>query len=144
MAAREHQAEPVVGDRVAGVRFERRPGVIDVLVLQHFSQPLRAKRVRTPAPEAVDGATTRRDRQPGAGVGRDAMAAPVGDRRDERILQRVFGQFEVAGVADERGKDSRTMDAKRSIDRLARGIRAHAAAETASSTTFTGRTSTDP
>jgi hypothetical protein len=141
MAAREHQAEPVVGDRVAGVRFERRPGVIDVLVLQHFSPP---PRVRTPAPDAVDGATTRRDRQPGAGVGRDAMAAPVGDRRDERILQRVFGQFEVAGVADERGKDSRTMDAKRSIDRLARGIRAHAAAETASSTTFTGRTSTDP
>jgi hypothetical protein len=67
------------------------------------------------------------------------MPAPVGDRADERILQRLFGKLEVAGVADEPREDSGSMDAKRSPDRLAREVRAHAA----SSTAFTGRTSTD-
>jgi hypothetical protein len=62
---------------------------------------LRLDRERAIAPDAVDGAVTRRRLQPGPWAVRDAVARPAlrGDR--ERLLCGLLGEVEVAEEADQ-------------------------------------------
>ena len=73
--------------------------------LGHLEQPgLRGE--RAVAADAVDRAVARRRHQPGARVGRDAVARPAlrGDR--EGLLRGFLGEVEVAEEADQRGEDA--------------------------------------
>ena len=129
MAAGEDQAQAVVRHgAVVGVH-------VVLLGVQpgELREPVDAIGRRPLAPEPVDRLPPRRDREPGARVARDAVARPGCDRRGERILDRVLGELEVAGVAD-RGREHRgALLAPRVLDRGRRVAHPQ-----------TGRTSTAP
>ena len=113
---------------------------------------------RAVAAQPVDRAPASRDRDPGARVGRHAVARPGRDGGGERVLHRVLGELEVADVADERGQDLRPLGAEGALDgggRVPRSrppliARAHARAcawpsgDGISLRSMTGRTSIDP
>ncbi len=71
----------------------------------HIEQ-LRLRGERAVAPDAVDGPVARGGDEPGAWVGRRAVAGPAlrGDR--ERLLRGFLGELEVAEEADERSEDT--------------------------------------
>ena len=99
VAAREDQPEPVVGDRahVALVASERlelgEPGLRLGLLAE---RPL--------ASQPVDRPVARRRRDPRAGVVGDPRSGHIRSACDERLLDRVLGQVEVAEDADQ-GRD---------------------------------------
>jgi hypothetical protein len=97
VAAREHELEPLVGERGLVHGVLRRLG--------NFEQA-RLRRQRPVAPDAVDGAVARRGDEPGARVGRLAVARPAlgGDR--ERVLRGLLGEVEIAEEADQGREDS--------------------------------------
>jgi hypothetical protein len=64
------------------------------------------------AADAVDRAVTGRDREPGAWIGRRAVARPALGRRRERLLGGLLGEVEVAEEADQRGQDPTPLVAK--------------------------------
>src|ERR1700743_2892487 len=66
--------------------------------------------------QAVDRLASCRRRQPGARTGRDAVAAPGRERRLEGVLHRVFGQGEVADLADQRREDGAALLAEGGLD----------------------------
>ena len=97
MAAREDELEPLVRDR----------RLVHVVLhgLRHVEQAgLRGERAI--AADAVDRAVARGRHQPGARVGRRAVARPAlgGDR--ERLLGGLLGEVEVAEEADQGGEDA--------------------------------------
>src|SRR4051794_22372951 len=90
MTTREDQREPFVGDRLVHLlrRVERR-------------QQLGLAAQVLFAPDAVDCAVPRRREQPRPGIGGGALARPPLERRRERLLHRVLGEFHVAERAGE-------------------------------------------
>jgi hypothetical protein len=121
MAAREDEAEPVVGDRTHVVL--RRPGAnrrqlgLDLrLALEQLAllgQP-------APAANPVDGAVARRRRDPRTGVVRKAARRPRLERDDEGLLDGLLGQVEVAGDTDERRDRPPRLLAEQAVDDLGR------------------------
>ena len=61
---------------------------------------------RAVAAQAVDRPVAGGDRQPGAGVGRGAVARPALGGQRERLLRGLLGEVEVAEVADQTGEDA--------------------------------------
>ena len=87
------------------------------------------------AAQAIDRLAPRRGGDPGARVGRHAVARPRGQRDGEGVLERVLGQLEVAAeMADQRGEDASGLLAEGPLDRAAH----------IPGTCITGRTSTWP
>ena len=106
VAAREDQPQPVVCDRAhAGLpfdgrvrvdrfelRLDRRVALEQLLLL---GEP-------PPAPQPVDRPVAGRGRDPRAGVVGHAARGPRLQRGDERVLDRLLGEVEVAEDADQR------------------------------------------
>jgi hypothetical protein len=69
------------------------------------------------ATDPVDGPVPSRRRQPGAWVGRDAVARPPLDRDGEGLLRGFLGEVEVAEQADQCGHDTAPLIAEDLIDR---------------------------
>ncbi len=130
MAAREDQAQHVVGDDLLVGLFRR-------LRLDHRLRLQLALLVLPgclPA-NAVDRLAAPHLDQPGARIVRDAFGRPLRQRRRERILQRILRILEIAHEADQRRKRATRLGAKHVFD----GDRSHA-----SPIAQTGRTSTQP
>ena len=97
VAAGEDELEPLVGER-------GRVHVSSTASGTRSSARLRGQ--RAVAADAVDGPVARGRDEPGAGVGRDAVARPAlrGDR--ERLLRGFLGEVEVAEEADQGSEDA--------------------------------------
>ena len=119
--------------RVAAGEDQPQPVVLDALVVPLGAAPAARPRAarRRPSSEASNRARRRMrvDRleaagrnQPGARVGRHALARPLLDRRGERVVQRLLGEVEVAEQADQRGEDAARLGAVDRLDRLARAV----------------------
>jgi hypothetical protein len=117
MAAREDQAQPVVGDPVV-VRFLR-------LGRRHL-EPLRQhaeRRVEAgAATQAVDRLEPARRDQPGARLVRHAVARPAFQRGRERVVHRLLGEVEVAEQADQGGEDAARVGAVEGVYHLAQPV----------------------
>ena len=116
MAAGEDQAQPVVDDH-APVVVHRRLLLVLGLEGHQLGQPLGAVGHRPVPAQAIDRAPPRGGRDPCPRIGRDAVAPPHRDRGLERVLHRVLGQLEVAGLPDQRGQHDRPFVAERARDR---------------------------
>ena len=106
-----------------------------------------------PPAEAVDRPVPCRRRDPGARVVRDAPNRPRLERGDERFLDGLLGEVEVAEDADERRDRPARFGSEQAVDDLVRGgIGSRQSAPTASGTACacaaakskTGRTSIEP
>ena len=95
MAAREHQAEPLVRDRGVALGLDRAPQRLGLNGL-----PLALRR-HPPAAQAVDRPVARRTDDPGARVVREAVPRPALHRRGERVLDDLLGEIEIADAARE-------------------------------------------
>src|SRR6266571_380138 len=97
MAAGEDQLQPLVGK----ARLVH-------LVLHGFGDFQQAGLLgeRALAAQAVDRAVAGRDRQPGAGIGRGAVARPALGGGRERFLGGLLGEVEVAEEANQTGEDA--------------------------------------
>ena len=125
----EDQPQTVVDDRA--VVFHRRLGVEQ----RQLGQPLGAIPHGPVATQAIDGPPPGGGRDPRAGVGRHAVAAPLSDGGLEGVLHRVLGQLEVAGLPDQGGQDDRALVAVGVGDRSL--YAAHARLPTSSSDSST-------
>src|SRR5262249_33978514 len=98
MAAGEDQLEPLIGEtRLLHLMLLR--------LIRQLEQP-RLLGARTVATHSIDRPVAGGDRQPGAGIGRRSLPRPALRRESERLLGRVLGQVEVAGVADQGGENA--------------------------------------
>ena len=134
MAAHEHEAQDVVVDEVAGVGATvgdvgRRLGVDD-------EQRLLAQRDRLGA-QAVDDPAPGHRREPGAGRGRDAVAAPRASRRLHGIREGVLDEVQATELREEQGDEAAPLLAHRGREDL---VRCHVGSYPSISTT--GRIST--
>ena len=157
MAAREDQPESVVGDGHLVVRHVRAAasgldrgkvrldgGLARELVRLVPEPPAAAQSIDRPV------ACGRRD--PGARVVRYAAGRPHLERRDERLLDGLLGEIEVAEDANERRDRPARFLAEQAVDDLAGGGRRRQSATTASAgacddallKSQTGRTSIEP
>ena len=93
MAAGEDQPQPLVGNRRI-VRQSRSGGLFV------GGERGRHRREPRPPPQLVDGLVARRPVEPGARIA-GRVRRPIGDRGGERVLQRFFGDVEVADRADQ-------------------------------------------
>ena len=74
-----------------------------------------------PPAHAIDRAVPRRGRDPRPGIGRDAPDGPRLECGDERVLDRLLGEVEVAEDADERRDRPALLFAEQAVDDLVRG-----------------------
>jgi hypothetical protein len=124
MAAREDQSQSIVGDRHVGVAPTGLVGLdagelrLDRSVPREF---LRLVPQSSATAQPVDGPIARRRRDPRARVVRDTADRPGLERRDERLLDGLLGQVEVAEDTDERRDGSPRLVSEQAIDDLARG-----------------------
>src|SRR6202521_3697899 len=95
MAAGENEAQPIILDAFA----VQRRGIIGY-VLNLLGDIVDRDKARLSA-YAVDGLEASGGDQPGPRILRHAIARPLLERRPERIVQRFFGQVEVAEEADQ-------------------------------------------
>jgi len=77
--------------------------------LRRAGEQLRLARKCLLAPDPVDRAVSRGGDDPGAGARRRALAGPALRRLDERVLDRVFGEVEIAEDAAEDRDAARTL-----------------------------------
>jgi hypothetical protein len=112
VAAGEHQAQAVVYDRaLLDARRVRRgfdPGKL--------REPSSAVGERAVAPQAIDSATPGGHGDPSAGVVGNSVARPRRDSRGERVLDCIFGELEVAYMADQSREYGGTLVAKGALD----------------------------
>jgi hypothetical protein len=94
MAAREDEAEPLVGNR-AHVVVLLHPELLET------REQLGLARERSLPPDAVDCTVARRGDDPRAGVAGRAVARPALDRGRKGVLYRILGELEVAEDTDE-------------------------------------------
>src|SRR5213082_1046476 len=105
VTTREDQAQPLVGDRL-----------VHLLSRLEGRQQLRLAPQRLLAPDAVARAVARGDQQPGAGLGRNAVAWPALERDRNRFLKGVLGELEVAEDADQAREDAPPFGTKGALD----------------------------
>jgi hypothetical protein len=98
---------------------------LSAIEAHELGQTLGAIGHRAVAVQAVDRAPPRRDGEPGARPGGNAVARPRGEGGGEGVLHRVLGQLEVADMADEGGQHGGALFAKGAGDRGGRVLRAH-------------------
>jgi hypothetical protein len=110
VAAREDEAEPVVGDR-AHVLF------LFGAELFEPREELRLACERALPADPVDRAVARRRDDPCSGLPRDAVSRPALERCRERVLHRVLGKVEVAEDADEDRDGMSPFLAEEGVDR---------------------------
>ena len=131
MAAGEDEPEPVVREGVffLVVALGLQGGELGdgLALLGHPAVPA----------EPVDGSVPGGHREPGAGIGRQPVAGPALQRDDERLLDGLLGEVEVAGEPDERRDRPSAFFAEQAVDDTLRRIDAY-------SNSMTGRTSMDP
>jgi hypothetical protein len=138
MAAREDQAQSVVADghvRVAPSALRRLDAGelrLDRRVACQFTGLLPQP---TASAQPVDGPVPRGRRDPGARVVRYTPNRPCLERGDERFLDGLLGEVEVAEDADERRDRAARFGAKQAVDDLVRGrVGGRQSAPTASGT----------
>ena len=113
MAAGEDQPEPIVRDGA----------VVDLVLLAQGHERLElAHLVLEPAgpPDPVDGLVPGRGRDPRAGVARQPALRPDLERDQERVLDGLLGEVEVAEDADERRDRPSRLLAEQAVDSLGR------------------------
>ena len=123
MAAREDQAQPLVGNGVCLLRLRGLEG----------REQLGLARERPLPPDPVDRPVSCRRQQPCPGVRRGAVAGPALQGRSEGLLHRVLGELHVAERAGEDRERAPPLLAEDGFDY-----------EPSSSKTITGLTSTEP
>ena len=139
VAAREDQAQPLVGNRRLVVHV-----LVPALRLRQLEsrQQLRLALQVALAADAIDRAVAGGGDDPRAGIARDAVARPALDRGGEGVLHRVLGEVEItedAGEDRERAPVLVTVRARESaVGR--RGYPADASTRLGT----TGRTSIEP
>src|SRR5205807_9201149 len=99
VAAGEDQLQSLVRDR----------GLLVVRELRGAGEQLRFARECLLAADPVDRAVSRSGDDPGPGARRRALARPAFGRLDERVLNRVLGEVEVAEDAAEDRDAARTL-----------------------------------
>ncbi len=99
MAAGEHEPQPVVLDVFGSPRRRIVGAAILLGILVERVEP------RAPA-DAVYGLEATGRNQPRPRVGRHAVARPLFECRPESVVQRLFGDIEVAEQADQGGEDA--------------------------------------
>ena len=112
MAAGENQPQPVVLDVLAvelcGIIGEGVDLLGDIV-----------ERVEPGAPaDAVDGLEAAGRNQPRPRIGGHAIARPLLERGAESVVQRLFGEVEVAEQADQRGEDAARLGAVDGVHHL--------------------------
>src|SRR5207245_264500 len=126
VAAREDKLEPLVGN--VHVQLGGLGGSEGGTAPLNECELLAIARV---AAEAVDPVALRHDEEPGAGVARDPVPRPVLERADERVLDALLGDVEIAEGADERRGEPAGLLAEdlghRGVGRLTYGPRARLA-----------------
>src|SRR5437868_8259593 len=117
MTAREDQSQAFVADRLV-IRVEHAVTCfrrLARLVATQFrvllgSHPL--------APPGVDHLAFGGCGYPGRWIGRDAVARPALECEREGVLDRLFGEVEIAKGLDQRGSDAAVLEPKDALDRL--------------------------
>ena len=122
MAGNEDQPQQIVADRIVERVIEvRRMGILVdrqlaadllVLALEHLV-----------AAQMVEGAPPGGRHQPGARPLRHALARPLPERRDQRLLRELLRQADIADDARQPGNELRLLDAPDSVDRAMDGGR---------------------
>jgi hypothetical protein len=116
VAAGEDQAQAIVGQ--LGLRF-----LVDLLGVGR--EPLEALenlslRLKGPgAAQAVDRLVAGDAGDPGTGVARNPVTRPALERDDERLLDGVLGDVEVAEYANQRGDRPPRLVPEQAVNRLA-------------------------
>ena len=120
MAGDEDQPEQVVADSVVerGIEVRRMAILVDrqlaadllMLALQHLV-----------AAQMVEGAPLGGRHQPGARPLRHAVARPLLQRRNQRLLREFLGQADIADDARQPGDQLRLLDAPDGVDRAVDG-----------------------
>jgi hypothetical protein len=111
VAASEDEAQAVVFDRVGVGRSLGRKR-FDLLFIENIKPCLAA--------DAVDRLEAARRDQPGARIGRNALARPLLQGGAESLVQRLFGEVEVADQPHERGEDAARFRAVQPVERFSR------------------------
>jgi hypothetical protein len=118
MAGREDQAQHVVGGRVLRLasgphwlafglaRLDSSQTLHDRLLLDEGPFP----------PQPVDRAVARNPGDPGARVVRQPVRRPALERDDERLLDRLLGEVEVAENADQRRDRPSRLTPEQAVD----------------------------
>jgi hypothetical protein len=126
VAAREDEPESIVLDRhgvpcLSLSRFDGRQLLLDEL----FPAQLLGLRDEPAGPaQPIDGPVAGRRRDPRPRVRRHAVAGPALERRDERVLDCLLGEIEVADRPDEGRVDPARLLAEQALDGLdASGVR---------------------
>ena len=138
-------------DKIENVRLYERFGfevrseahVLGVPNWFMWRKPTRWSPVAT-EPQSIDRAVARGGRDPGPGVVGDSALRPGADRLDERLLDRVLGQIEVAEDPDQGRDRPSPLLPEEPLDDLARRGRYGIRGLPSSSNCMTGRISTEP
>ena len=146
MAAREDEAEPVIGESAvaAMTHLVLPPAALDERAFELGELELLAARAANPVERAVAG----RGRDPGPGIARNPVPRPCLERRNEGVGKRLLGEVEVPQGPDQRRQDPPGFLAERPLDVLADRVGgqavAPAPATSESPMSRSGRTSTEP
>lgn len=146
MAAREDEAEPVIGESAVAAKSHLvlPSTALDERAFEFGQLELLAARAANPVERAVAG----RGRDPGPGVARNPVPRPCLERRDEGVGKRLLGEVEVPQGPDQRRQDPPGFLAERPLDLLANGVGAQPATPpeptSGISMSRSGRTSIEP
>ena len=116
MAARENEAQDIVLQN----------GVLRCVFRKPFAHPVighevgfdllaLGEKAHVP-PQTIDRLVAADIDEPGAGICRDAFARPLNERGGEGILHRIFGEFEIAEQAYQRGQNAAAFIAEQQCD----------------------------
>ncbi len=154
VTAREDQAKAIVGDRHVVVGSDVRLDGRQVRLDHGVARELLGLVTQPAAPaEPVDRPVAGGRRDPRAGVVRDAPLGPDLQGGDERVLDRLLGEVEVAEDADERRDRPSLLLPEQAVDELVGGLGGDAQFVDAAPTggdasacvkSMIGRTSIDP
>ena len=115
VAARENEAKPIVGDGTHLLRPSFRAGALGLQLGQLREEGLLFGEPLGPS-NAIDGLVPRGRRDPGARVVGHAAQRPLLKGDDERFLDGLFSQVEVAEDADERRDRPPRLVAEQAVD----------------------------